>query len=82
MQNDMKRVILLRHATAQDAQALYLVRYEAYLPQYGAYASPDCPCVQDEAEFAEGLKRGDTYCITLGGRLVGGLVMENTGENV
>ena len=82
MQTDVKRVILLRHASAQDAQALYLARYEAYLPQYGAYAAPDCPCVQDEAEFAEGLKRGDTYCILLGGSLVGGLVMENTGECV
>lgn len=82
VQTDPKRMILLRHASAQDAQALYLVRYEAYLPQYGAYASPDCPCVQDEEEFARGLKRRNTYCITLGDQIVGGLVMENTGECV
>lgn len=76
MQKDSQRVILLRHATAADAQALYLVRYEAYLPQYGAYASADSPCVQDETAFAEALKAGSTYCILLGDQLVGGLKME------
>lgn len=76
MQTDPRRVILLRHATVADAQALYLVRYEAYLPQYGAYASPSSPCVQDEDAFAEELKVGNTYCILLGDQLVGGLTME------
>ncbi|MGI5885729.1 MAG: GNAT family N-acetyltransferase, partial [Candidatus Spyradocola sp.] len=68
-----RRMVLLRRATIADAQELYRIRYEAYLPQYGAYSSPDCPCVQSEADFVAQIRAGEVYAVTLGDRLVGGL---------
>lgn len=67
--------IVLRKATAMDAQALYLLRYEAYLPQYGAYGSKQCPCVQGMDDFIEQIKLGDTYLVTMGDHAVGGLTV-------
>ncbi len=71
-----RRMVLLRRATQKDAPELYLLRYAAYLPQYGAYGSPDCPCVQTEAAFREQVDEGKIYAVTLGGRLAGGLAIE------
>jgi ribosomal protein S18 acetylase RimI-like enzyme len=73
---DSRQIILLKRATAADAQALYLLRYEAYLPQYGAYGSPDCPCVQQMEDFVAQIEQGNTYIVTLGDRPVGGLTMD------
>ncbi len=70
-------MIRLRKATQDDARALYLTRYAAYLAEYGAYGSPDSPCAQKQRDFAETLRAGDTYCIEAGGELAGGLVMES-----
>ena len=75
-------VILLKTAALADARALYLARYAAFLPQYGAYGSPDSPCVQSETDFAETLRDGNTYCIQVDGKLAGGLRMESTEKTV
>ena len=53
MQRENRQIVLLHKAAAADAHALYLIRYEAYLAQYGAYGSSDCPCVQSEEQFLE-----------------------------
>ena len=66
-------MVLLRRAAVADAPELYRIRYEAYLPQYGAYSSPDCPCVQSEADFLAQIRAGEVYAVTLGERIVGGL---------
>ena len=68
-----RRMVLLRRAAVADAPELYRIRYEAYLPQYGAYSSPDCPCVQSEADFLAQIRAGEVYAVTLGERIVGGL---------
>lgn len=81
MQNQ-SGMILLKTASQEDARALYLVRYEAYLAQYGAYSSPDSPCVQSVEAFAQSLRAGTTYCIQVDGKLVGGLRMENDDQAV
>lgn len=76
LQTDSKRIVLLRRASTVDAPVLYLLRYEAYLPQYGAYGSPQCPCVQPMEEFVQQIQTGHTYLILLGDRPVGGLTMQ------
>ena len=71
MQRENRQIVLLHKAAAADAHALYLIRYEAYLAQYGTYGSSDCPCVQSEEQFLEQIKQENTYRITAGGVTVG-----------
>lgn len=75
-------VILLKTAAQADARALYLARYAAHLPLYGAFSSPLSPCVQNEEEFAESLRDGNTYCIQVDGKTAGGLKMQSTEQGV
>ena len=82
MQRENRQIVLLHKAAAADAHALYLIRYEAYLAQYGAYGSSDCPCVQSEEQFLEQIKQENTYRITAGGVTVGGLTMQPEEDDV
>ena len=75
-------VILLKTAAQADARALYMARYAAYLPLYGAFSSPLSPCIQKETDFAQTLCDGNTYCIQVDGKLAGGLRMRSTEQGV
>lgn len=75
-------MVLLKTASQADVRTLYMARYEAYLSQYGAYGSPLSPCVQSMEAFALSLRSGNTHCIQVDGRTVGGLVMEQTENGV
>ncbi len=79
---DSRQIILLKRAAVADAQALYLTRYEAYLPQYGAYGSSCCPCVQPMEGFVRQIEQGDTYLIVMGDKLVGGLTVRTQEDAV
>ncbi len=71
----MQGNLLLKRAGGEDAQALFELRYKAYLRPYALYSSPESPCL-DGLETVQNMLEGEggleVYGLYLGRELVGG----------
>ena len=80
----MEGQLTLRRALRKDGQALYELRYLAYLRPYALYSPKNSPCLQSLEEFLKTLEdeEKETCSLYIGSRLVGGAVLKPRDKDV